>query len=509
MWTPFPSAAQQPALDLPGLSRFQRGSGVVAAGIAGLSAFIVDLWRSWSLARQFATCASIVLIPAMTVTGLWVGSRIEEGVTQRAGISALLYMENFVEPLVQDLAVGPELSPARVSQLGSLLRDTTLGQRVLTFKIWRNDGVIMAGSRPELVGQKFPLSAGLTGAFRGVPKVEFDHLNDAENLFEQKLGIPILEIYVPLRAPGSDRIIAVGEFYEKATELKTELNRARLLSWLVVGGVTLSMLSALFAIVHRGSRTIERQRAALEQRVGELTDLLAENQHLRERARQASSRASESNEGFLRRLGADLHDGPAQLISAVLLRIDSYADSYEKPRKPVDTIYIRNVLTDALRDIRNLARGLAVPEIDAIPLEDALRHAVDQHRQVSATRVTVTMEPLVDVPQSVKLCAYRFVQEGLTNAFKHAGGAGQTVDARVCNGDVVITVSDSGNGKTLQQSFSENTRGFGLRALTDRIESIGGTLQINLSQSDGTQLIAKLPVFRNDETGAHHVDHSK
>jgi signal transduction histidine kinase len=436
------------------------------------------------------------MLPAMSVTGLWVGSRIEDGVTQRAGGSALLYMESFVEPLIQDLATGAELSPSKVLQLNRLLDDTSLGQRVLTFKIWQPGGIVAASSRADMVGKRFPLTPGLIGAFRGVPKVKFEHLTEVENLFEQKLGVPILEVYVPLRAIGSDEVIAVGEFYEKAIELKAELNRARLLSWLVVAGVTLSMMSALFAIVQRGSLTIERQHAALEQRVGELTDLLAENLLLRERARQASARASESNEGFLRRLGADLHDGPAQLISAVLLRVDGGDDQAAIPARHRDAAYIRKVLTDALMEIRNLARGLAVPEIDAVPLAAALRQAADRHQGVTGTRVVLKLAPLPGVPQSVKLCAYRFVQEGLTNAFRHAGGNGQVVAAEVDDGDVVITVTDSGGSATTTPA--DSARGFGLKALADRIESIGGTLRIERCPAQGTRLTARLPVFNVD-----------
>jgi signal transduction histidine kinase len=476
------------------------------AGLRIFSATIAAQWRSWNLARQFATCASIVMLPAMTVTGLWVGSRIEEGATQRAGASALLYMESFVEPLVQDLVTGGQLTPGRVQQLNRILDETNLGQRVLSFKIWQPGGFIAASSRADLVGQRFPLTPGLIGAFGGVPKVKFEHLTEVENRFEQKLGVPMLEVYVPLRAIGSEEVIAVGEFYEKAHELKAELNRARLLSWLVVAGVTLSMLSALFAIVQRGSQTIERQHAALEQRVGELTDLLAENQQLRERARQASARASESNEGFLRRLGADLHDGPAQLISAVLLRVDGGNDPAMPPAKAQDSAYIRKVLTDALKDIRNLARGLAVPEIDALPLDQALRHAVDRHLSVTNTRVAVSLAPLPPVPHSVKLCAYRFVQEGLTNAFRHAGGVGQSITAELDEGDVVLTVTDGGGtGSGSGNASAENTRGFGLKALSDRIESIGGTLQIERCPANGTRLTARLPVFSVEATGNDDV----
>ena len=146
-------------------------------------------------------------------------------------------------------------------------------------------------------------------------------------IFDKKgFGIPLLEIYIPLRERGSDRIFAVGEFYENAVDLKAIIQRDRIMSWLIVGAVTLSMLAALSAIVRQGSITIEQQRSALEQRIGELTNLLTENERLRSRVRSASARATRSNEDYLQRLGADLHDGPAQLISLALLQTGDYAE---------------------------------------------------------------------------------------------------------------------------------------------------------------------------------------
>ena len=281
------------------------------------------IWSGWSLARQFATCATLVLVPAMWIMGLWVSNRIQEGVTHRAGTAAALYMENFLEPLIQEMDVTGQLSMNSVSRLGSLLADNpSLGQRVYTFKVWGRGDVVMASSRPALVGQQFPPSPGLTGAWQGGVKAELDHLKEVENKFEKNAGIPLLEVYIPLRARGSDRIVAVGEFYEYASDLKRDLNKARWLSWLVVSSVTLSMLSALFAIVRRGSRTILEQRVALESRVDELTRLVSENQQLRSRIQRASARASQTNESYLQRLGADLHDGPAQLISLALMHLD-------------------------------------------------------------------------------------------------------------------------------------------------------------------------------------------
>mgnify|MGYP001396359393 CR=1 FL=1 len=298
--------------------------------MTGLGATLAR-WRSWSLARQFATSATLVLLPAMLTIGWWVSSRIQEAVTHGAATSAALYMENFVEPLVQELAKGDVISEVNQQKLARLLTDTSLGQKVISFKIWTMGNIIVASNRPELIGKSFEPSPSLRESWKGKFKAEFDHLVDQENEFERKLGVPLLELYIPLRARGGEKVIAVGEFYEKAYELSDELRHAKFNSWLVVAGVTLAMLSALFGIVWRGSQTIEDQRRTLEERVKELTRLLQENGQLRARARRASARASESNEVFLRRLGADLHDGPAQLISLALLRLD------ERPRTPTAT----------------------------------------------------------------------------------------------------------------------------------------------------------------------------
>jgi signal transduction histidine kinase len=464
-----------------------------------------ELWQALDLAQQFVACASLVLLPAMLVIGLWVSQRIEESVTQRAGASAALYMESFVEPLMQELATSNSLSPENSAVLGRLLKDTPLGQRVLTFKIWGPGAVVVASSRPELVGKKFIPSEGLQEAWRGLAKAEFNNLKESENIFEQATGIPLLEVYVPLRARGSGKIIAVGEFYENENELGAELARVQRLSWLVVAGVTLSMLSALFAIVARGSRTIDQQRHALQQRIGELTQLVAENRALRSRVVQASATASESSEEYLRRFGADLHDGPAQLVSLAIMRLGDLDETMQAhtnrgknygaravAAKP--SMSVVAVLTTALRDLRNIANGLVLPEIEYLSLEETLASVVARHEKLTETLVELEFNDLPkDVPAPLKVCIYRFVQEGLSNAFRHGGGTGQAVHARMDNGVLELVVSDLGRVGSNVRSASKGP-GLGLRGLTARIECLGGTLNFESRPGDATRLTAHIPL---------------
>ncbi|NIO41684.1 MAG: sensor histidine kinase, partial [Burkholderiales bacterium] len=73
-----------------------------------------------------------------------------------------------------------------------------------------------------------------------------------EDAQERQFETPLLEIYSPVREHGSDRIIAVAEFYKDAAELEANLFTSQIESWLMTAGVTLAMLILLFGIVYRG-----------------------------------------------------------------------------------------------------------------------------------------------------------------------------------------------------------------------------------------------------------------
>ncbi|MEQ1649166.1 MAG: ATP-binding protein [Hyphomicrobiaceae bacterium] len=449
-----------------------------------------SVWRSWSLARQFAVAASLVLLPAMGFAGTWVGKLIEDGAMRRSAAAAALYLENFVEPAVQELATNVRLSEQNMQRLDAVLQDSSLKRRVLSIKLWGANGYILYSSRRELIGQTFEPTPSLRLAWLGQVSAEFDNLRDAENAGERALGMPIVEIYLPLRQRGSDRIIAVAEFYEDAEDLRRELTGAITKSRLMIAGLTLAMLGALFAIVRRGSRTIEVQRAALEGRIDDLTTLLGENQKLRQRLQLSSGRATEGTEVFLRRLGADLHDGPAQLIGVALLKIEDKPALLEGEAPQSET---RVILQRALNELRHIAAGFAVPEIEHASLRSALATAVDRHIQVTGTAVGFEAVGLpAEVSAAVKLCLYRVVQEGLSNAYRHGGGVGQMVWAGVEGGRLVVHVTDTGPEKETEAQGV--AMGLGIPGLTDRVESLGGTLDLARCPVSGTRLSVSLPL---------------
>lgn len=355
---------------------------------------------------------------------------------------------------------------------------------MFAFKIWKPDGTIVFSNEASVVGKRFSLTEGLLAARAGNVHAEFDHLEGLENEVERRSGLPLLEIYSPIREPWSGRVIAISEFYEVASELRSDLTRAKFQSWLVVGLVTFAMLALLFGIVARGSRLIAAQRSSLNEQVSTLSDLLIQNRTLRRREEQATRRTADLNERYLRRISAELHDGPAQLLAFASLRLGAVASVSASE----DIDRVKTALDEAMQDIRNICRGLTLPELESLTTIDVITRVVVAHEGRTGTRVAFDcVSELPALSMADKICAYRFIQEALNNAFRHAGGLGQRVVACAKAGGIEIRVSDDGPGFDRQSAGN----GLGLIGLEERIASLRGSLTIAAEQ--GTALTMWLP----------------
>lgn len=451
-----------------------------------------DLWRrkGWeglSLARQFALAGGVVMLAATVLVGWFVSGRIEDVVVRNTANATALYMESFVAPLTQDLARNESLSAESRASVGALLEGTALGRRVVSFKIWREGGRLVDASNTDLVGQSFPPTENLRLAWAGEVRADFEDTGDPEDSNENAMGLPLLEIYSPIREIETGRVIAVAEFYEIATQLESDLARARLASWGTVALVMLVIGASLFAIVLRGSHTIDAQLSAL-------TELSSRNVALRLRVQGAAARFAAMNDQTLRRIGADLHDGPAQLMGFAALRLDALRKAAGPGAGPaVDEV--ARAVKDAIAEIRTISRGLSLPDIDRRALADLVQGLADAHKARTGAEVAVAcrVEPGVDLPEAAKICIYRFVQEGLNNGWRHAEGKGQSVDLVLEGDDLRLTVADRGPGFAAPPpgAGADGTT-LGLAGLADRVESLGGQFAARNRPGGGAELVMTL-----------------
>jgi signal transduction histidine kinase len=202
----------------------------------------------------------------------------------------------------------------------------------------------------------------------------------------------------------------------------------------------------------------------------------------------ASSRTTELNEQFLRRISAELHDGPAQLLGFAALRIESVDQAGDRARRSDEVARIRS----ALRDLRSICLGLALPEIDRMSLAQVLESVVGAHRQRTGAPVDLQLHgdlAAAAFPKSLRICAYRFVQEGLNNAYRHAGEVEVRVYAEVMGDVLCLAVEDRGRGLA---DAARPREGLGLTGLRERVESLGGEFQIESPAGAGVRISMRI-----------------
>jgi len=161
------------------------------------------------------------------------------------------------------------------------------------------------------------------------------------------------------------------------------------------------MFIALFAIVYRGNVRIEQQRALLKSRIREQARLRSENSQLEKRIREALTESARTDDLNQRRLGAELHDGPAQLIALILLRLEEIESRAGETSAVVDAL--REVASEALKELRAISSDLFFPGADdALGMTDVLRKVIENHerRTNSVVRWRVSNLPGTFRPKS-------------------------------------------------------------------------------------------------------------
>ncbi|MGV6804547.1 MAG: sensor histidine kinase [Ruegeria sp.] len=450
-------------------------------------------FKNWSLSRVFLAASIVVMGSATLVVGNWVSGRIENAVVQLSANSAALYMESILSPLSQELAFSDTLSEPATRALVELFSKESMQERIVSYKIWKPDGLIAYASNSEIVGKKFPLTDDLKQAWGGEISGSYKNSGRPENAAEVALGIPLLEVYSPIREIWTGEIIAVGEFYQRADQLERDLLLAKRTSWLVVATTFAISSFVLFLIVAIGDRTIRLQADLLEKRLAESQKMSRQNAQLRARVIDASERASAQSDRILRKLGSELHDGPAQHLALAVLRLEAAFPTGTTTTREAEEI--QQSLQKALLEIRALSRGLAAPDIDALSFKDVVSRAVADHSEQSPLRPTISFHggtaPLMSYAE--KLCVFRFLQETLSNTARYATEADCTVTCSADTESITVSVCDDGPGFNPSAGVKVSSEGGqGLMGLRDRVESIGGQFEVTSELGKGTCVTMKL-----------------
>jgi PAS domain S-box-containing protein len=187
-----------------------------------------------------------------------------------------------------------------------------------------------------------------------------------------------------------------------------------------------------------------------------------------------------------RRLERNLHDGAQQRLVTLALSLRlALAKLDADPAAARDRLAgAAEELTLALQELRELARGLH----PAVLTDHGLRAAVEMLADRAPFPVEIEETPQERLPEPVEAAAYFLIAEALTNVAKYAHASAARVTVSASGASMVVEVSDDGVGG------ADPATGSGLRGLADRVEALGGSLEVSSPDGAGTSVRAEIPL---------------
>lgn len=198
------------------------------------------------------------------------------------------------------------------------------------------------------------------------------------------------------------------------------------------------------------------------------------------------------------RIGFDLHDGPAQTMSAALLQL-KMLDGLEGEELRSGLADLRALITRSLDDTYELIEYLRSRSLDEEDLRGKLDAWVREFSAKSGIDARFLSEgPAVPVSQSLQIAVFRIVQESLSNVRRHAGADHVEVILRTSPDLVTCTVTDNGEGFEESDVSRRNggRQSYGLVSMQERARLLDGECLVTSIPGRGTCVEARIPVWR-------------
>lgn len=203
----------------------------------------------------------------------------------------------------------------------------------------------------------------------------------------------------------------------------------------------------------------------------------------------------EIKEQTLKNISEEIHDNIGQALSLAKLNLNMIDPNVEEDR---DTKIqsAKMLVGKAIQDLRDISRSFNTDNINALGLDAALEQEFELMRKTGRYTISVSMKGKAQrLPGQHSLIIFRIIQEVLQNIMKHAEA--QKIDAVLSyeSDCLKVKIKDDGKGFNLvDQSEGEPTFGLGIRNMNSRASLIGGSVQIESKQGQGTVVTIDVPI---------------
>jgi len=234
-----------------------------------------------------------------------------------------------------------------------------------------------------------------------------------------------------------------------------------------------------------------RMAQAVEDKVRAESEAREARSRLEER-RELARLVEQSLEEERRLIAHELHDEFGQSVTAIRSLALAIATQTGEPGTSQTARLIGDEAARLYDAMHGLIPRLAPLSLDTLGLAASLESLVrDWQRRYPSPILSLQHQLPADLGASATLAAYRVVQEGLVNALRHARASRVMIDIGSQGGRMIVSVTDDGVG--LPENWSRPGH-FGLRGLAERVEHLGGTLQVRNHEPHGVCLTAEIPL---------------
>jgi signal transduction histidine kinase len=222
------------------------------------------------------------------------------------------------------------------------------------------------------------------------------------------------------------------------------------------------------------------------------TDLAKESKEL-EQALAAMVRVQEEERA---RIAADVHDGVVQMMVGSLCELQAAMAHFPHELDMVEAKQqkSRALIRDSITELRRVIFDLRPITLDTAGLVPAVENLVEDMSSIFDAHLELrTSGRPCRFLSEVEIGAYRIIQEAVNNALTHANANSVTISTRFANGTLEITVSDDGQGFSVEEAISIHGQHAGLIGMRERARSLGGELSVASAVARGTTVSAQIP----------------
>jgi signal transduction histidine kinase len=229
-----------------------------------------------------------------------------------------------------------------------------------------------------------------------------------------------------------------------------------------------------------------------ELRIGGFTELVAtaiSNAQARAELAASRKRVVAAGDHMRRRIERDLHDGSQHRLIALAFKLRGVKDSIpeDRPELRAQLSIIEEGLAGLGDELREISRGLHPAILSEAGLGSALKALASR----AALPVKLDIATVPRLPKSIEAAAYYVVSEALANAAKHANASAVEVTLSLDDGKVHVYIRDDGAGG------AGTSGGSGILGVRDRVEALGGTMDLVSPPGQGTTISVVMPIERD------------